>query len=554
MSTNRSPSALCLFFLAALILPLSAANAQYSCLGSAGDPANAITLLDELGSTISTGSTVTVQYPTGISPAARPSIRRLEVRNDGADTLYLGVYLDSTGGGALSLMDPCAVVPPGGKHTFDVVFGPSSSGNYDTTLRLDVGGGTDVTYSLDANGITLGSLPACEPGPAKLRVELNRALRTTTPAWDCNWIGRTDYDFSNWGSNMQGNGRSENIPVLAAAVGLFGQPVVNTNQDLRLWFRDFLAMQLGKNPVTVSGVSGSGTVRYFKASEMFSNVYDTTTVGAVAAAHYWAHEWTYLYGSETPVSSVRRDEIKTFAREYLRANWYAYGLASGSQKASGIQVLKVDGAGNPQDTFPNPPNQANNFVSIASPRSWSSGHLSVVPFFAMAQGDNAIAPGHNSMGLDERRFFEFLSDNWPGTEPNVYGLDGGDRTALDALRISETIPSNLNTIFSNVNTVVNVHFLLWDDARATVMEDHTPNTAHDKAIFGVSFDNSNGKVVHLSPWDNNTTGLGSAEAIGTHPTTFWAQGDGVARTMSFSTFGTLRRHIVLTPSGYRQDL
>lgn len=533
--TTRS-TALSLLTLLALAAASRPAEAQVLCpyLGQA----TSIQVTDELGTAVAAGSTLVQNRPTNAHPGARPVVRRFTVKNLGPNVLYLdNVLLSNTYGTTLQVTkQPSCNVPVGGTTTFEITFQTNTVGSYPATVTLKLRGAVSplFTFTFRGEAKLLSGLPGCDPG--LLGDELNRAMRTGAPAWSCNWIAGTSYTFSTW----NGGGTSENIAVLAAAVGLYGQPVINTDQDLRLWFRDYLSLQTGGTAISSTPPSYS-TVRWFKASEMFSNVYDNVTVQAVVAAHAWA--WN------NP-TEPRASEIQISSRKWLKANWYAYGMATGSRKVTSLTVLDVDGGtGAAVDRVEGVPSSANHWTPISSPRSWTTAFLGVVPLFARAQGLNVLAPGTNAQSLTTQQVYAWLGSSWTRTDTNVFALSQADRNAIVAMRDNETLPSDLSTAFSGLKTAANLHFLMWGNARATVMEPSTPNRVHHEAIFAISFDNATGAAKMLSPWKHFTAGAGSCSLNhATFPTSVTAQGDGVARTLTLPS-GSLVHHVLLTPTG-----
>jgi len=536
---SLSRSLLPLLGLAAALCAPTIASAQL-CAYVVTTPT--IQVSSELGMAVAAGTTVVQNRPTNISPAPRPVLRRFTLKNTGSTTAHLGTMtLSNTYGSTLQITkQPACHLPADAITTFEITFNTSTAGDYPTQVRINrMDGSSFFTFNLTAKGVLISSLPGCQP--THLRDELNRAMRTGTPAWSCNWIAGTNYTFSTW----SGGGTSENIAVLAAAVGLYGQPVINTNQDLRLWFRDYLSLQTGGTAIS-STPSSSSTVRWFKASEMFSNVYDNVTVQAVVAAHAWA--WN------NP-SEPRASEIQVSSRKWLKANWYAYGMATGSRKVTSLTVLDVDGGtGAAVDRVFNTPGEdipssANHWTPIASPRSWTSAFLGVVPLFARAQNLNVLAPGDNAQGVNDQQVYAWLVSTWTRTDTNVFALSQADRGAIVAMRDNETLPADLSAAFSGLKTAANLHFLMWGNARATVMEPSTPNRVHHEAIFAISFDNATGAARMLSPWKHHTQGAGSCSLNHpTFPTSVTAQGDGVARTLTLPS-GSLVHHVLLTPTG-----
>ncbi|HYH44633.1 MAG TPA: hypothetical protein VEG34_03045, partial [Thermoanaerobaculia bacterium] len=162
------------------------------------------------------------------------------------------------------------------------------------------------------------SLPTCAQ-PGQMLEELDSVLRTGCLKNACQWRNHIRFDYNQWLING-----SENLPVTAAAVALFYQPV-QPGGDVRNWWQTFLEAQLGQRTTFPAGHPQAGQalpakVTYFHGSEAFSFTYDSSVVASVLAVHLWAQR--------TPSHPLAAN-IKTLTRKYLRGTWGVYGLAAG---------------------------------------------------------------------------------------------------------------------------------------------------------------------------------------------------------------------------------
>ena len=163
------------------------------------------------------------------------------------------------------------------------------------------------------------SLPQCDQ-PGLMLEELDSVLRTGCLKNVCEWRNHIRFDYNQWKING-----SENLPVTAAAVALFYEPV-RPDGDIRNWWQTFLEAQLGQRTTFPPGHPQAGQalpakLTYFHGSEAFSFTYDSSAVASVLAVHFWAQRTP-----SHPLSAT----LKTLARKYLRATWGVYGLAAGT--------------------------------------------------------------------------------------------------------------------------------------------------------------------------------------------------------------------------------
>ena len=158
---------------------------------------------------------------------------------------------------------------------------------------------------------------------------------------ECNDSGFTDWKTLG----------SQNLPVLSAAVGLYRTPTAfvidiprrgnQVTSDIRYvdWWIVFLATQTGQRVDPSYGVhaapddAASPNLKYFRGTELFSNVYEAPTLTAVVAVRYWAYS-PYVQSHLSQIGAQKVQLIKDYSLAYLRAAWAIYGLAAGSGPAS----------------------------------------------------------------------------------------------------------------------------------------------------------------------------------------------------------------------------
>jgi len=198
-----------------------------------------------------------------------------------------------------------------------------------TLLTIQFAGGT-------AHGAT-----SCPPHtPGDIQVELIRAIDNLNPAtpigfkckaspnrpgypnngWDA-WIDPT---FNSWGV-----GGSLNLPVVTAAVGLYRFPyevMRKSPADYQMtwvnWWVVFLSAQTAEAVPAgyLQAPANRPMLSYYKGTEQFSNIYDSSVVTSVVAVRYWA----YLNGHTLLIRLTQK---------YLRANWALYTMGAGPSPA-----------------------------------------------------------------------------------------------------------------------------------------------------------------------------------------------------------------------------
>lgn len=461
--------------------------------------------------------TITVtgnQAPTAVNDSARTGhdnpIRIVATAND-----------SDPDGDAISLTG-IVVAPSGGTAT------RIDGSTIEYRSQFSFSGTDTLTYEIaDSRGATaratvsvqVVNLPACEPGG--LWNELESVLITGQPAWSsCDYRKQLSGDFGNWS-----RGASENLPVLAAGIALHHDLWAwggGAGGDWARWWVDYLGSQLDLvNPAPVA------KLEYFKGSEMFSNNYDAITVGGVTAAHLWASK------SSHPLAPT----VSSYARQWLRANWYVYALAAGSRPAEGGTRIREWNEQMEPD-----PNRVSYYVAMSSPRSWPTLYLPTLPLFGRAAGlpVGGWQPSH------EKRVLDLMQGRWTRTDVNLYGLTGAQRSAIRSLIDDEALPADLFSTFSGLRTIRDFHFLIYPNARVTVLEGSTPNRNHETTIFAARFNNVSGWAMILTPWYGDTSGAANSCQLFLADGYVEATGD-FTRRMNLPG-GTLLHHLVLDSS------
>lgn len=305
--------------------------------------------------------------------------------------------------------------------------GPSPM-TFGLASSLDVGGqvfsSKEGAVSPTLTVVTDGQLAKCS-SPGKLHDELATFFETGNLLYECDYRKNLSANFGSWG------GGSENLAVVAAAIALFDGPIID-GTDYRTWWQSFFNLQ--------ASTSGTGNVRYFKGSELFSNIYDALTTGGVMAAHYWAH----ANGNTT---------VRNLAADYLRRTWFAWSLGTSSvafdsnHRVQGATRTFVAGADGSCPT-----------LAHASPRSR-------VHF----RGDSkrwllAKVLGY-SQNCSKNGKLKRVVDHVASKYSGYSGLSSADRNALRALVNNTTIPSNVGSVLGAVRMQRDYHFLLWNDGR-----------------------------------------------------------------------------------------
>ena len=325
------------------------------------------------------------------------------------------------------------------------------------------------------------SVQAAGLTPSKLLDEVYFAI--TSQGAVVNWKGELDPFFNVWVS-----GGSENLTVIAAVVGLFReQPsavMPNSNVTYVNWLTQFLGSQTGQiSPATPP------RLRYFKNSELFSNIYDAPVVTAVLAVRYWAGV------NNNPV-------LADYARRYLRASWAVYGLAAGSGPVRDHVVegynppffddvtLRADGT----YLYDGP------FIALGGARSFYSHSLAddKQPLFGRASAWGITRTNENG---SQKRLLDLLAQRWNLLQQQpeyFYAVTTTDQTDLKALANTGVKSSTFLQWILDIRTSVTYRIVAWTGVRASLME-YNPNGLTPN-IYGIAYYAENQTSYFLYPW------------------------------------------------------
>lgn len=345
------------------------------------------------------------------------------------------------------------------------------------------------------------TLPNCAQ-PGQMLEELDSVLRTGCLKNACQWRSHIRFDYNQWLING-----SENLPVTAAAVALFYQPV-QPGGDVRNWWQTFLEAQLGQRTTFPAGHPQAGQalpakLTYFHGSEAFSFTYDSSVVASVLAVHLWAQR--------TPSHPLAAN-IQTLARKYLRATWGVYGLAAGrgpGATAYRNEVFHTDKLqrGSVGFFYTGP------YIAVGGARSntthWGQDDRGIL--FTRAAGRNFTGPAPSRESTGQQGVRTYVEGNWPITLPeSAYGLSGTDRTAYQAFIDSDAPPSFLAADFTNIRTLSTIHFFAQNGFSGSCVEN--VQNGNGQGTFGVGwFANANlgtvnQEVQFLQPTATNGSG------------------------------------------------
>jgi hypothetical protein len=419
-------------------------------------------------------------FAFGSTPVGQPLSRTFTVTNIGASPVTIGPYgLTGTSSdpnfyeyGAINVPAP---LNPGQSGAFEIIYRANAAGSSHEMARLFVGGSAHHEFWMDATATS--SLPTCN-GPGSLLKELDSAIRTGAPAGLCEWRGHIKFDYNQWTQ-----GSSHNLPVVAAAVALFAEPV-QPGGDIRNWWWTFLEAQLGDRTTFPSWSPKSGqalpaALTYFHSTEAFSSTYDPSVVTSVLAVHYWAH---------FNPGALNASLIEPLAKRYLRATWGVYALASGTD-------LALNAYKNGQHHHPTSPNKFqygsggafysnSSFMALAGTRmnpSWW-GADNRVPLLTAALGMNPDpAPGIALREEVGQRGVRTLVDDWTG----VFGLTTTEQAGLIQLVDTKAVPSFLTSMFTKIRTRSRFHFVAQPGFVGTCME--TAENGNGPHTFAVGY-------------------------------------------------------------------
>lgn len=375
---------------------------------------------------------------------------------------------------------------------------------------------------------------------------------------DNGWDHWNDASFSFWGT-----GNTQNLPVVTAVVGLYRFPNAPWRTDkpndytmsYRDWWVWYLAYQIGEDPSTYPRTTFAPgfvnppdhyNLKFFKGTELFSDIYDAPVVTSIVAVRYWA----YLNGDSILIR---------LSQEYLRANWALYGMAAGYNPNSqagpvwrydlGPRLLP-DGRTVPVRTpvfFPTRPNGSQfdpsaprrqngstyfyngHFLALAGARSKAGSHWNYDYKFPLF--DRAIetipSPLQTNELQSQKDILDLLEQKWadlqagnvppsavaPPSDENLYGLKRqGDIPKIRSL-ITATDSSSVQTLISylmvyltKIRTVTVYRIMGWNGWRVSMM--NTNPNGNNPNFYAVAYraddpqdpDDTHALATFLFPW------------------------------------------------------
>lgn len=391
---------------------------------------------------------------------------------------------------------------------------------------------------------TLAAQKGCNLSPAKLAEEILAAIqnegqaetgtlyREKLPGDPANgpftgrgrWRRCLNPPFSNWKKNG-----SQNLPVLAAAIGLFRENSVsspnpnvgmsNPNDLSRnaksyaLWWAQFLQYQVGARDPALDG-HDFDALRHFKGTELFSNIYDAHTVTAIISARFWAAK----NGSHQHAVAIRDHALR-----YLRANWLIYGLSAGTGPATSYASPNSEGISRPPNEPLRPdgqPKYNGHFLAMAGSRSnsvtWDEGARAAL-FDRAIQYANGESPDSNTWryGVAPKNEYShqvsllnYMNERWPTADSgpkNLYGLEQSDWLAFrDLIHNGQTSYFNITDWLRGIKTVKTMRVVGWSSNGQHRLSTLAGNpNGNNPAIFAVKYEQSNSRATFLYPYTDN---------------------------------------------------
>lgn len=310
------------------------------------------------------------------------------------------------------------------------------------------------------------------------------------------------------------NNGSQNLPVLGAAIGLFREPTLTMTRPSDFsrvgtprytkWWNDFLGYQIGALSTT------NKSLGHFKGTEIFSSIYDAPVVTAIIAVRYWA---------SLPVNHGKPDasNIDDYARRYLRANWFVYGLSAGAGPLRIMEIPNSEWIYNRYEpriggTATGQPKYPGHFIAMAGSRS-NADYMTENQRGALL--DRAI--GHEVNETHVSKYQRVLLDHlttlwnreWPDSQENLYGLSEADRGAFSNLINNGVISYfNLYDWLHGIKTFRTYSILGWNQGagkqtRLTVLENN-PN-GNTPAMYAIKYEQETGTATFLYPWTHHNT-------------------------------------------------
>lgn len=349
--------------------------------------------------------------------------------------------------------------------------------------------------------------------PCTMLKDLAHAIRGEATEW--NWAAHLDSTFNNWSV-----GGSANLPVIAAAIALYKQPVAGF--DPIRWWTDFLNCQTGGScPYT-------NNVRYMKGHEVMSPLYDAAVVTSVAAAHYWA----------TTQNNVA---VRDGARKYLKQTSALYALAAVPNPA---RTYTADKFTLISSTCPKTYSQTvqtlncqvsangvlkNNgpFIAIAGARA---GFDDVPCYF---DGNTLLARAvqwpnvtRTMESTEQYDVLDYLECNWNEAAygVNLYGNDTARRQLLRNHILGNPYSApTLVQIIQPAKFIREYRFVTWPGGQRMTLLTDNPN-GNTAPLYGAFVDPATQNARTLYPWPGNsrqqiTSGYGRFLPSNLAPTT-----------------------------------
>jgi hypothetical protein len=215
---------------------------------------------------------------------------------------------------------------------------------------------------------------------------------------------------------------------------------VYAGTDYRNWWID----SLGRQAAAPGSPAGTGHSRFFKGTELFSNVYDSDTTTGVMGAHLWAL---------THPSDPQATTIKNLAKDYLRRTFFAWGLTASLpdfQRAYDVHGTTYSLVQSANYNCP--------VLAMASPRSRT----------AFTQDSKrwllARATGLSSSCYKLPQVRDAV-DYMVSQNGSVFGLSAFEATQIRNLVNATSVPGSIGSILGAVRLRTDFHFLLWNDGR-----------------------------------------------------------------------------------------
>jgi len=366
---------------------------------------------------------------------------------------------------------------------------------------------TLVAALLIVTGQANGSCSGRNPGElmAILKTTIQTGTAETAPIW---WKDCLQPGFAAWSG-----GGSQNLPVVAAAIGMFDR--VNTTnpafddfmqgstKTYVQWWKEFLEAQTGVNTQP-----NPGQIRYFHGTEAGSNIYDSSVVSTVAVMNYWGRKYASKSGSNGTLIADR-------AREFLRATWVIFGHAAGQTYADEYFVgTKLDDNNQPigpervfNQYYPRKDGLQSGIILftgrfIALP-GWRSPLAKTNaddkgPTFARAMQNIASRMNEN---YDQRELLNDVEGRWPalGISENLYGLGSSDRTSLSTLIQDGSNASSFLSWITKIRTARTFRILGWSNGvRASVVEENA--NFNTPCMFAITYDPATKNATFLNTW------------------------------------------------------